>query len=73
MFLRCAAGPWVSKPRPSAEPLSPPSTATVQITRCLRDAANIIGIDLLDHVIVGDAKSDPRGVGYYSFREACVI
>lgn len=27
-------------------------------------------IELLDHVIIGDAGSDPRGIGYYSFGEA---
>ena len=32
--------------------------------------AKIIEIDLLDHVIVGDNKADPLGIGHYSFREA---
>ncbi|MEN9404747.1 MAG: hypothetical protein RL091_3450 [Verrucomicrobiota bacterium] len=61
----------VSHNHPSGDPA--PSAADVQVTRSLRDAAKIIGIDLLDHVIVGDAKADPRAVGYYSFREAGVI
>jgi DNA repair protein RadC len=32
-------------------------------------AAKIIDIALLDHVIVGDPKADPRRVGHFSFRE----
>ena len=61
----------VAHNHPSGDPA--PSAADVQITRVLRDAAKIIDIDLLDHVIVGDAKADPRGMGYYSFRESGVL
>ncbi len=42
----------------------------IHVTRTLREAAKILQIDLLDHVIVGDVKSDPQGRGYFSFREA---
>jgi DNA repair protein RadC len=56
---------------PSGDPA--PSAADVQITRQLRDASRIIDIDLLDHVIVGHAESDPSAKGYYSFRESGVI
>ncbi len=48
-----------------------PSRADIQVTRQLRDAAVIIGIDLLDHVIVGDAADYPPG--YYSFQEAGLL
>ena len=61
----------VAHNHPSGDPA--PSAADVQVTRQLRDASHIIDIDLLDHVIVGDAKADPRGMGYYSFRECGVI
>jgi DNA repair protein RadC len=61
----------VAHNHPSGDPA--PSAADVQITRVLRDAAKIIDIDLLDHVIVGDAKADPRSMGYYSFRESGVL
>jgi len=40
------------------------------VTRSLREASQIIGIDLVDHVIVGDKDADSAGKGYYSFREA---
>ncbi len=56
---------------PSGDPA--PSAADVQVTRQLREAAKAVDIELLDHVIVGHAHADPRGLGYYSFREAGVL
>lgn len=56
---------------PSGDPA--PSAADVQLTRQLRDAARAVDIDLVDHVILGQETTDPRGVGYYSFRQAGVI
>ncbi len=56
---------------PSGDPT--PSAADVQVTRQLRDAAKIVCIDLLDHVIVGRAAVDPNGQGYYSFRSAGIL
>lgn len=56
---------------PSGDPA--PSAADVQVTRQLRDAAKALDIELLDHIIVGQPGTDPRGQGYYSFRESGVI
>jgi DNA repair protein RadC len=56
---------------PSGDPA--PSTADLQMTRLLRDAAKTVEITLLDHVIVGSPGADPLGRGYYSFREAGLI
>lgn len=56
---------------PSGDPA--PSAADVQVTRQLREAARAVDIELLDHVVLGKANTDPRGVGYYSFREAGVL
>ncbi len=56
---------------PSGDPA--PSAADVQVTRQLREAAKTVDIDLQDHVIVGQTAADPRGTGYYSFREAGVL
>ena len=56
---------------PSGDPA--PSAADIQVTRQLREAAKTVDIELLDHVIVGQSNSDPRGIGYYSFREAGVL
>lgn len=56
---------------PSGDPA--PSSADVQVTRQLREAARALDIDLTDHVIVGNPAADPSGRGYYSFREAGLI
>ena len=56
---------------PSGDPA--PSAADVQVTRQLREAARAVDIELLDHVIVGRPAADPRGLGYYSFREAGLL
>ena len=50
---------------PSGDP--DPSRNDIIITRTLRDASRIIGIDLLDHIIVG---TEPA---YYSFAEAGIL
>ncbi len=56
---------------PSGDPA--PSAADVQLTRQLREAAKAVDIDLIDHVILGRPATDPRGTGYYSFRQAGVL
>lgn len=56
---------------PSGDPS--PSSADIKITRLLRDAAQTVDIDFLDHVILGRVENDPTAQGYYSFREAGVI
>lgn len=42
-----------------------PSGCDIQRTNGLRKAAEIMKINLVDHIIVGESKSD----GYYSFKE----
>lgn len=56
---------------PSGDPA--PSRADIQVTRQLRESAKVIGIDLIDHIIVGNRGHDPQGIGYYSFNEAGLI
>ena len=56
---------------PSGDPA--PSTADVQVTRRLREAAEIMDIELLDHLIIGQPDQDPRKTGYYSFKEAGLV
>lgn len=46
-----------------------PSQADHSLTRRLREAGEILGVKLLDHVIVGGAA----GVRYYSFKEHGVL
>lgn len=50
---------------PSGHP--EPSRADIQVTRKLREAAQIIGIDLVDHIIAG------AGTDYYSFSDSGII
>lgn len=54
---------------PSGDPR--PSDADVRLTRRLADAARLLEIPLLDHVIIGRPGSG--GPGYFSFREAGMI
>lgn len=56
---------------PSGDPA--PSKADVEITRQLRGAAEVVGIELLDHVILGQPGADPLGRGYFSFRGAGLL
>lgn len=56
---------------PSGDPA--PSRADIQVTRQLRESAKIVGIELTDHVIVGERQRDPQGLGFYSFQDAGLI
>lgn len=61
----------VAHNHPSGDPA--PSSADIQVTRQLREASRVVGIDLLDHVIIGEPQRSPTGIGYYSFRDAGLI
>jgi DNA repair protein RadC len=56
---------------PSGDP--GPSSADLQVTRRLREAALAVDIELTDHVILGTKAADPAGRGYFSFREAGLL
>jgi DNA repair protein RadC len=60
-----------SHSHPSGDPAS--SSADLQITHLLREAARTVEISLVDHVIVGRVGADPLGKGYFSFREAGLL
>jgi DNA repair protein RadC len=70
-ILASAAAILVSHHHPSGDPT--PSSADVALTRQLKEASKIIGIDLIDHVIVGTKEDDPTHLGYYSFRNAGLL
>jgi DNA repair protein RadC len=53
---------------PSGDPS--PSAADVRITATIREAAKAVGVDFIDHLVIGDVGGDPLGVGHYSFRSA---
>ena len=54
----------VAHNHPSGDPN--PSKEDIQITERLKEAGNLLGINLLDHIIVGDDK-------YISFKEKGVL
>lgn len=56
---------------PSGDPA--PSSADIQVTRRLREAAAAVDIELADHLILGNKTADPAGRGFYSFREAGLL
>lgn len=56
---------------PSGDPA--PSDADVSVTRKLREAAKIMDIKLMDHIIIGNPEIDPMKRGFYSFREMGIL
>jgi DNA repair protein RadC len=54
---------------PSGDPS--PSEADRRVTIRMREAGDLLGIRLLDHVIVGNPQVDARG--HFSFREAGLL
>jgi DNA repair protein RadC len=70
-ILASAAAIIAAHNHPSGDPA--PSSADIQVTRRLREAAQAIDIEMLDHVIVGDPEGDPASIGWYSFRSAGLI
>jgi DNA repair protein RadC len=56
---------------PSGDPT--PSSADIKMTRQLREAAQAVDIQLIDHVVLGRPASDPAGLGYYSFRASGLL
>jgi DNA repair protein RadC len=56
---------------PSGDPA--PSSADMQVTRQLREAARAVDIELVDHIILGRIATDPLGLGFYSFRAAGML
>jgi DNA repair protein RadC len=66
-----AAAIIISHNHPSGDPA--PSSQDRKVTRVINEAGRIMGIELIDHVIIGDSDEDPNGHGYYSFQEAGLI
>ena len=66
VILSNACGFVVAHNHPSGD--TQPSRADIQVTRQLREAAKAMGIDFLDHIIVGDPDSE-----IYSFCEAGLV
>jgi DNA repair protein RadC len=56
---------------PSGDPS--PSRADHAITNQLKEAGKILGIQVLDHIILGCKDYDPTGLGYYSFSQSGIL
>lgn len=67
LVLAGASAFIASHNHPSGDPT--PSRADIAITKRLAEAARVMDINLLDHVIIGDRKADPLHCGYYSFSD----
>jgi DNA repair protein RadC len=66
-----ASAAIVAHNHPSGDPT--PSPADRAVTRQLVDAGRVVGVELLDHVVIGRPESDPAGKGWFSFGEAGLI
>lgn len=70
-ILSNAAALIVAHNHPSGDPS--PSRADISVTTQLKEAARIMDIDFLDHIIVGTKDGDPQGTGLFSFRDAGML
>jgi DNA repair protein RadC len=53
---------------PSGDPT--PSRKDIAVTRCLRQAAMHLGVNFVDHIIVGRKDRDPKKNGFFSFDDS---
>ena len=70
-ILASAAKIIVAHQHPSGDP--GPSAADHLVTKQLHEAGKIMGIELIDHVVIGTKEDDPTRRGYFSFRQAGLI
>ncbi len=61
----------VTHNHPSGDP--EPSQADINVTRQLKQAGEAIGIEFLDHIILGQAASDRQKKGWFSCRSAGLV
>ena len=66
-----AAAVIVCHNHPSGDPT--PSPADRAVTKQMTEAGRMIGVELLDHVVIGTPEADPAGKGWFSFGEAGLI
>jgi DNA repair protein RadC len=67
VLLRQCHGFVLVHNHPSGDPA--PSAADRAITRRVKEAADLMRVEMLDHVIVGHPSGHADGTGYFSFRE----
>ena len=66
-----ATGVVLAHNHPSGDPS--PSASDLRVTRKISEAAGFMDIELLDHVILGEPSTCPKGLGYYSFSDNGLI
>ena len=64
-ILSSAASIIVAHNHPSGDPA--PSKEDRRATELLERASKVIGIEMIDHIIIGKPELDPEGYGFYSF------
>ena len=65
-IIRSASGVFLAHNHPSGDP--DPSSADIRLTKRMIDAGQILGIEVLDHIVAG-RKSNSLGDGYSSILE----
>ena len=56
---------------PSGDPS--PSSADLSVTKKIKQASESVGLEMHDHVILGEPENCPNGEGYYSFSDSGLI
>ena len=56
---------------PSGNP--EPSRPDMAVTKQMLEAGKIMGIDLVDHIVIGRCEDDPKHRGFFSFADAGLI
>lgn len=56
---------------PSGDPA--PSSADIAVTKRINEAAKMIQVEFIDHVIFGDEKDDPNKQGFFSFKDSGLL
>lgn len=70
-ILAGAAAIIVAHNHPSGDPA--PSKADMDMTRRLVDSGRILGINVADHIIIGNKEQDPNGRGWFSFASSGLL
>jgi DNA repair protein RadC len=70
VIMHAAYGFIMVHNHPSGDPS--PSESDLRITRRVREAASILSLQFIDHIIIGQ-PSQTRSIPYYSFREAGLL
>lgn len=64
-ILNSASSVIVAHNHPSGDPM--PSAQDTRVTEILQKAGRTLGIELVDHIIIGHPEHDPEGIGFHSY------